>query len=131
MIFFMTWWHDACASANPTILFNWWSNYVFIGFFVPLPGVIIALTFKKHQYRIIRFPPDVCTTDNELWFFTTTLIFTVVIGIGICLLIIIFWTVNKVSWCYCHFKHLGYMFAHSCLYSINLQMLEEMGRKRH
>ena len=74
------------------------------GLFIPLPGVIVALSSHNHRYRLIRFPPDVCTTDDELWFYSTTLIFTVLIGTGVCLLIVIFWVVNKVAYTRVHYS---------------------------
>ena len=64
---------------------------------IPVPAVIVALSSEKHRYRIIRFPPHVCTTDELMWFYSTTVPFTFLIGTGVSLLITILCEVHRVS----------------------------------
>ena len=64
---------------------------------IPLPAVIVSLSTDKHKYAISRFPPTICNPDGDMWFYSTTLLITILLGAGVCFLIIIFFVIHKVS----------------------------------
>ena len=67
------------------------------GFVIPLPAVIISLSTEKHKYRLTRFPPTICNPDGDMWFYSTTLLITILLGAGVCFLIIIYFVIHTVS----------------------------------
>ena len=62
---------------------------------IPLPAVIMSLSIEKHQYRISS--STACLPSADMWFHSTTLVFTILLGAGICFLIIIFFIIHRVS----------------------------------
>lgn len=71
--------------------------FTYAGLVTPLPGVLVALTSENHQYSLGRFPPDVCVSSEEMWFYSTVLVITVVTGIGTFMLIAILRKIHMVS----------------------------------
>ena len=61
---------------------------------IPLPAVIMSLSIEKHKYRI---GSTVCLPSADMWFHSTTLLFSIILGAGICFLIIIFFIIHRVS----------------------------------
>ena len=66
------------------------------GYTVPLPAVIVSLAVDEHNYKLDRFPPSACSTDGDMWFYSSTLIIDVLLCTGVNLLIIITWALHKV-----------------------------------
>ena len=62
-----------------------------------MPGIVISLSTEEYEYRLVRFPPSVCNPYGEIKFYFTILVINVLVEIGVCFLIIIFWVLHKVS----------------------------------
>ena len=68
---------------------------VIAGLLLPVPGVIAA--FATGGYAIHHFPPLLCAVeDRDTEYYTTWLIWNILLLLGITLLIIITWKVHKV-----------------------------------
>ena len=63
---------------------------------VPLPAVIISLAVKEYNYYQIRFPPTFCISSKSMTFYSEILIVDIIICIGVCLLVLVFWFLYKV-----------------------------------
>lgn len=68
---------------------------IFLGFLLPLPGIVISLSTEEYEYRLVQFPPSVCSPYGEIKFYFTILVINVLVEIGVCFLIIIFWVLHK------------------------------------
>jgi len=67
------------------------SGAVFISILAPLICLVLS------EYRPNRFPPVMCTPSKTVYFYTTCLPLCAIEGSGSILLIILFWTLIKVS----------------------------------
>ena len=63
---------------------------------MPLPPVIVSLIVETYKYNLSRFPPTLCKSSSDMWFYTAVII-DVILAIGVCLLIVVFWTIHRVS----------------------------------
>lgn len=70
---------------------------LYAGLITPLPGVLVALTMEEHHYNLGRFPPHVCVSSEEMWFYSTVLVITVATGAGAVMLILILRKIHLVS----------------------------------
>ena len=69
--------------------------FLFVGFLIPVPAVIVALAVKDYQYTIVQFPPSVCITKSgDLWFYSANLVIIIILAVTSCLLVITFWRVH-------------------------------------
>ena len=75
-----------------------------IALVVPLPAVIVSLSVEEHHYRLYCFPPTICISSGAMCFYSTIVIIDVLVGIGVYLLIIVFWIIKRVIYIYIH-KH--------------------------
>ena len=57
----------------------------------------MSLSVEDYKYTIHRFPPNVCISDGSMWFYSITVIFDVLAGIGTYFLFVVFWIIHKVS----------------------------------
>lgn len=61
----------------------------------PLPAVIYTLV--KSKYIIAQFPPLLCLpSDSNIWYYSTILVLNVLVGIGVCMFVPMFWVIHKV-----------------------------------
>ncbi len=65
------------------------------GITAPLPAVIVTLT--TDGYQLIRFPPSICSPGGDIFFYSVTIVIDVLLAIGVCFLITIFWIIHTVS----------------------------------
>ena len=80
--------------------------YHTIALFVPLPAVIVSLSVEEHHYRLYCFPPTICISSGAMCFYSTNVIIDVLVGIGVYLLIIVFWIIKRVIYIYIYIhKH--------------------------
>ena len=56
----------------------------------------MSLIVDTHKYNLRRFPPTLCNSSSDMWFYTSVII-DVILAIGVCLLIVVFWTIHRVS----------------------------------
>ena len=73
---------------------KWMTIFINSGIVIPLPAVIMALSIEKQQYKLRL---TVCVPSADIWFHSTTLVFTILLGAGICFLMIIFFIIHRVS----------------------------------
>ncbi|XP_019850445.1 PREDICTED: uncharacterized protein LOC109581108 isoform X2 [Amphimedon queenslandica] len=73
------------------------ATVIVVSMLVPLPAVIVGLTVKKVQYNLNRFPPQMCATSSEMWFYSNILPTDLFLGAGIFMLIIALWSIRKKS----------------------------------
>ena len=71
-----------------------------IALVVPLPAVIVSLSVEEHHYRLYCFPPTICISSGAMCFYSTIVIIDVLVGIGVYLLIIVFWIIKRVIYIY-------------------------------
>lgn len=64
---------------------------------LPLPPIMACLFVDQYNYHIHRFPPTLCISYGEMWFYSVTLVLDVLIATGVCLLITIVWVLHQVS----------------------------------
>ena len=67
-----------------------------IALFVSLPAVIVSLSVEEHHYKLHHFPPIVCISSGTMWFYSAIVIFDILVGVGVYLLIVVFWIIKKV-----------------------------------
>ena len=67
-----------------------------IALFVPLPAVIVSLSVEEYHYKVLHFPPTICISSRTMLFYSIIVIIDVLVAIGVYLLIIVFWIINKV-----------------------------------
>jgi len=67
------------------------SGAVFISILAPVMYLAVS------EYRPIRFPPVLCIPSKTAYFYTVCLPLCTIVGSGSVLLIIMFWTLIKVS----------------------------------
>ena len=71
-------------------------NYHTIALSVPLPAVIVSLSVEEHHYKVLHFPPTICTSSRAMSFYSIIVIIDVLVAIGVYLLIIVFWIIKRV-----------------------------------
>ena len=70
---------------------------VILGIFIPLPGVLLALSVPDWGYVVNEFPPFLCSPQNQnLWYYSATLPLNILIAIGVSLFVLMFWKLHKV-----------------------------------
>ena len=75
-----------------------------VGLLFPLPAVMISLSIEEHNYQVIRMPPTFCLPSVDMWFYSAILVIDVLLCLGVCFLVIVFWVIRKV--CYSAFNKL-------------------------
>ena len=76
------------------------SCFLFAGFLVPLPAVIVALVgHSRYRYSVRFFPPQlsICApNDLDFWFYTLIVPLGFLNGAGIFMLMMVIWLLHKV-----------------------------------
>ena len=85
------------------------------GLFIPLPlrsdsGPVLSSPLQVDKVSTGRV--HYTETMHELWFYSSTLIFTVLISTGVCLFIVIIWVVNKVAYTHYNCRFYQVVFFH-------------------
>lgn len=62
-----------------------------------MPAVIVSLTVERFGYNIYRFPTTLCISSGDMWFYSTTLPMNILVAAGVIMLIVIFWSIRKVT----------------------------------
>ena len=52
---------------------------------------------EDYKYNIHRFPPNICISDEPMWFYSVTVIIDVLVCIGTYLLFVVFWIIHRVN----------------------------------
>lgn len=61
-----------------------------------MPGVLLVILHQDYRYTIFNFPPLFCAPDNEVFFYSTTMVLDIVVAIGIIFLILALGLIHKV-----------------------------------
>ena len=70
---------------------------VILGIFIPLPGVLLALSVPDWGYVVNEFPPFLCSPQNlNLWYYSANFPVNILIAIGVSLFVVMFWKLHKV-----------------------------------
>ena len=68
-----------------------------LGIFVPIPGVLLALSVPHWGYVVYEFPPFLCIPQNQkFWYYSAKLPINILLPIGVSLFVIMFWKLHKV-----------------------------------
>ena len=68
-----------------------------LGFFIPIPGVLLALLVPDWGYVVYEFPPFLCSSQNQnLLYYSSNLPINILIAIGVSLFVLMFWKLHKV-----------------------------------
>lgn len=87
-----------------------------------MPAVILCLSVKEYEYRIRRFPPTICFSNTtEVWFYSGVLLMDIVVCVGVCLLIVIFFVLHKE-------KKVSHIRQNESLFCFLLQKYHSSGR---
>ncbi|XP_019853214.1 PREDICTED: uncharacterized protein LOC109582744 isoform X2 [Amphimedon queenslandica] len=103
------WWFFHVAIFFHKVLFPFQANrfeklghnkYIFatvtiLSLLLPLPAIIICLTVDKFKYNIHRFPTTLCSSNGDMWFYSTTLPIDLLFTAGVIMLIIVLWTLRN------------------------------------
>ena len=66
-------------------------------FFIPIPGVMLALLVPDWSYVVNNFPQFLCSLQNQnLSYYSSNLLINILIGIGVLLFVLKFWKLHKV-----------------------------------
>ena len=68
-----------------------------IGFFIPVPAILISLSTEDNRYSVFEFPPHSCIPGTQMWFYSIILPIDIFSGIGVCFMSYLIWTLNKVG----------------------------------
>ena len=61
-----------------------------------MPGVLLVILHQDYRYTIFNFPPLFCAPDDEVFFYSTTMVLDIVVAIGIIFLILALYLIHKV-----------------------------------
>ena len=68
-----------------------------LGIFIPIPGVLLALSLPDWGYVVHQFPPFLCTPQNQMfWYYSAILPLNILIAIGVSLFVLMLWKLHKV-----------------------------------
>ena len=95
--------HFLCFHSHPAIV-------------LPLPAPILALVYEKYQYVVINFDLYSCFPYNSNFvFYSVVLILDILLALGLCLFILLYWTIHKVGGAYLfHISHTLFVCVRVC-----------------
>ena len=72
-------------------------SLLYLGIFIPIPGVLLALSIPDWGYAVHGFPPFLCSPKNlNLWYYSGNLPLNILLAIGVTLFVLMFWKLHKV-----------------------------------